>query len=115
MAGLDNTNQLWRFQPTTDGSYRVVSRNAATAAWDITGGPGSTGNGAKIQLWTYGGGTNQQWRVVAGANGTYTLNPRNNTGQCFDVTDVSTGDGARLQQWTCSGGPAQSFRLVAQP
>ena len=77
--------------------------------------PGSTGNGAKIQLWAYGGGTNQQWKAVPAANGTYIFTPRNSTNQCLDVTDVSTSDGARLQQWTCSGGPAQSFRLTTQP
>ena len=110
-----NTNQLWQFRPTTDGYYKVVTRNAATAAWDVTGGPGSTGNGAKIQLWAYSGGTNQQWKAVPAANGTYTFTPRNNTNQCLDVTGVSISDGARLQQWTCHGGPAQSFRLITQP
>ncbi|WP_433894342.1 RICIN domain-containing protein [Streptomyces sp. CA-111067] len=108
-----STNQQWQFQPTDSGYYKVVSRNAASAAWDVTGGSGA-GNGAKIQLWSYGGGTNQQWKPVAGSNGTYTLTPRSSPGSCLDVTDVSTADAARLQQWTCTGGPAQSFTLTAQ-
>ncbi|MFJ7181571.1 RICIN domain-containing protein [Streptomyces massasporeus] len=37
-----NTNQHWQFLPTTDGHVRVVSRNATTAAWDVTGGSGAT-------------------------------------------------------------------------
>jgi len=98
---------------TGSGYYKVVSRNAANAVWDVTGGTGA-GNGAKIQLWAYGGGTNQQWKAVPQAGGTYTLTPRSNPAQCLDVTDGSTTDGARLQQWTCSGAAAQSFTLTPQ-
>ena len=57
---------------------------------------------------------NEQWQAVAHSDGTYSFEPRNNTANCLDVTDVSTADGAVLQQWACSGGSAQSFRLTAQ-
>jgi glucosylceramidase len=106
-----NSNQQWQFQPTDSGFYKVVTRNAANLAWDVTGGPSATGNGTKIQLWAYSSNTNQQWKPVQHPDGTWTFNPRNNTAQCLDVTDVSTSDGARLQQWTCTGGPAQAFTL----
>jgi glucosylceramidase len=109
-----NTNQLWQFQPTDGGFDKVVSRNATTQAWDVTGGPGTTANGARIQLWAYGGGTNQQWQPVAHPDGSYSFEPRTGTGNCLDVTGLSTADGAPLQQWACSGGTAQSFRLTAQ-
>ena len=109
-----NTNQQWQFQATDSGYYKVVTRNAPTEAWDITGGTGATGDGVKIQLWSYGGGTNEQWKPIPGTGGTYTFTPRNNSNECLDVTDVSTADGARLQQWTCTGGVAQSFTLTAQ-
>jgi glucosylceramidase len=109
-----NTGQQWQFQPTDSGFYKVVARNAATQAWNVTGGAGATGNGVKVQLWAYGAGTNEQWQAVAHSDGTYSFEPRNNTGNCLDVTDVSTADGAVLQQWACSSGAAQSFRLTAQ-
>lgn len=112
-CGAGNTNQQWQFQPTDGGFYKVVTRNATTEAWDVTGGAGATGNGVKIQLWTYGGGTNEQWKPVQHTDGTWTFNPRNNTNECLDITDVSTANGARLQQWTCTGGPAQAFTLTA--
>ena len=80
----------------------------------MSGGPGSTGNGVQIQLWTYGGGTNQQWKPVTNADGSFSFTPRNNTAECLDVTNVSTADGARLQQWACHGGSNQSFTLSAQ-
>ena len=57
-------NQQWQFQPTDSGYYRVMVRHATWLGLDVTGGPGATGNGAKIQLWGVGSppGTNQQWR-----------------------------------------------------
>jgi glucosylceramidase len=109
-----DTSQQWQFQPTDSGFYKIVARNAATQAWNVTGGAGATGNGVKVQLWAYGGGTNEQWQAVAHPDGTYSFSPRNNTGNCLDVTDVSMADGALLQQWACSGGKAQSFRITAQ-
>jgi glucosylceramidase len=109
-----DTSQQWQFQPTDSGFYKIVARNAATQAWNVTGGAGATGNGVKVQLWAYGGGTNEQWQAVAHPDGTYGFSPRNNTGNCLDVTDVSIADGALLQQWACSGGNAQSFRITAQ-
>lgn len=106
-----NPNQQWQFQPTTDGHVRVVSRNATTAVWDVTGGSGATGDGVKVQLWAYGGAANQQWRPVSRGDGTWEFTARH-SGRCLDVTDLSTADGARLQQWTCTHGPAQTFRLT---
>ncbi|WP_152626281.1 RICIN domain-containing protein [Streptacidiphilus carbonis] len=112
-CGSGNTNQEWQFQPTDSGYYKVVTRNATSEAWDVTGGSGATGDGVPIQLWSYGGGTNQQWKPVQQADGSYTFSPRSATGECLDVTGVSTADGTRLQQWTCTGGAAQSFSLTA--
>ncbi|MEV4414674.1 RICIN domain-containing protein [Catellatospora sp. NPDC049609] len=106
-------NQQWQFRPTSGGYYQVVNRHAATLVWDVNGGPGATGDGAQVHLWSYVGGTNQQWQPVALGGGLYRFVARN-SGKCLDVRDVSTADGAWLQQWTCTGGPAQSFRLTAR-
>jgi len=109
-----NTNQEWQFQPTDSGYDKVVTRNAPTLGWDVTGGASATGDGAAIQLWAYGGGTNQQWLPVRRADGSYSFTPRNNSSECLDVTNVSTANGAPLQQWTCTGGSNQNFTLTAQ-
>lgn len=103
-------NQSWQFRPTSGGYYQVVSRYAPSLSWDVAGGPGATGDGTQVQLWSYAGGTNQQWQPVALGGGNYKFIARN-SGKCLDVRDVSTANGARLQQWTCTGGPAQTFRL----
>jgi glucosylceramidase len=110
-----STDLQWQFQPTDSGYYKVVTRDAPTLAWDVTGGTGATGNGTLIQLWTYGGGTNQQWRPTALGNGQYTFTARNSGNECLDVTNRSTANGTQLQQWACTAGDtAQAFQLNAQ-
>ncbi len=103
-------NQLWQFRSVGDGYYKVVSRQASSISWDVTGGPGATGNGTDVQLWSYVGGSNQQWLAVDLGDGRYEFVARN-SGKCLDVRDVSTSSGASLQQWTCAGGPAQTFAM----
>jgi len=110
-----STNQEWQFQPTDSGYYMVVSRNATTLAWDVTGGASAAGNGTPIQLWAYGGGTNQQWKPALQPDGTYTFTARNSGAECLDVTNRSTANGTQLQQWACtSGDTAQTFTLTPQ-
>jgi glucosylceramidase len=104
-------NQVWKFVPTGDGYFHVVSRLAPNLAWDITGGPGATGDGVPAQLWTYVGAANQQWKSESVGYG-YVRFVARHSGKCLDVRDVSSNNGAVLQQWTCTGGPAQSFRLT---
>jgi glucosylceramidase len=109
-------NQAWRLLPTSAGYDAVLNVNAAAAdlVWDVKGGTGATADGAKIQLWAYGGATNQQWRPVPLGGGLYELVARN-SGKCLDVPGGSTSSGTQLQQWTCTGAANQAFALVAQP
>jgi glucosylceramidase len=110
-----STNQEWEFQPTSGGYYQVVTRNAPTEAWDVTGGTSATGNGTPIQLWSATGGTNQQWLPTLQSDGSYTFTARNSGSECLDVTNRSTSNGTQLQQWACTAGDtAQTFRLVPQ-
>jgi glucosylceramidase len=110
-----STNQEWQFQPTSGGYYQVVTRNAPSAAWDVTGGPSATGNGTLIQLWSAASGTNQQWLPTQQSDGSYTFTARNSGNECLDVTNRSTTNGTRLQQWACTAGDtAQTFQLVPE-
>ena len=110
-----STNQEWQFQPTSGGYYQVVTRNAPSEAWDVTGGPSATGNGTLIQLWSATGGTNQQWLPTVQSDGSYTFTARNSGNECLDVTNRSTANGTQLQQWACTAGDtAQTFRLVPE-
>jgi beta-glucanase (GH16 family) len=109
-------NQQWQFHPTDSGYYNVVPRTATNMTWDVTGGAGATGNGVKVQLWTFGGsgGTNQQWKPESLANGRWRFRARH-SGRCLDVPGASTTAGVQLQQWDCNGTGAQSFVLAPQP
>jgi glucosylceramidase len=112
-CGSSQNNQEWQFTSTDSGYYRITNRHGGLV-WDVTRGPGATGNGVKIQLWSYGGGTNQQWMPVALGDGTYRFVARN-SGLCLDVPSASTANGVQLQQYTCNGTAAQSFVLSQQP
>jgi beta-glucanase (GH16 family) len=109
-------DQQWQFRPTDSGYYNVVSRAAPSLTWDVTGGAGATGNGVKVQLWSFGGsgGPNQQWRPEPLANGRWRFRARH-SGRCLDVPGASTAAGVQLQQWDCNGTGAQSFVLAPQP
>jgi beta-glucanase (GH16 family) len=113
-SGQDN--QEWQFRPTDSGFYNVFVRYAPYLGWDVTGGPGATGNAVPIQLWSIGGsgGANQQWKPVSVGNGYFMFVARH-SGRCLDVPGSSTGIGVRLQQWDCNNTGAQAFRLVHQP
>ena len=72
-AAAGRHNQEWQFQPTSDGYYQVVTRNAPSLVWDVTGGTSATGNGTLIQLWSATGGTNQQWLPTLQSDGSVHL------------------------------------------
>jgi glucosylceramidase len=114
-CGSGQANQEWQFQPTSNGYYQVVNRNAPTLGWDVTGGTSATGNGTAIQLWSAAGATNQQWLPTRQSDGSYTFTARNSGTECLDVTNRSTANGAQLQQWACTAGDtAQTFQLTPE-
>ena len=111
-CGNQQTNQEWQFQTTSGGYYKIASRYAPSLIWDVTNV--SMSPGAKIQLWTYGGGLNQQWQPVSLGNGYYKMVNRN-SGLCLDVPGASTANGVQLQQYTCNGTGAQAWKLNQEP
>jgi glucosylceramidase len=115
-CGNQRLNQEWQFQPTDSGFFRIMVRQASYLGLDVTGGPGATGDGVKVQLWGVGtpAGTNQQWQPVALGNGFFQLVARH-SGKCLDVPGQSRTLGVQLQEWTCNGTVAQAWRLVQQP
>jgi peptidoglycan/xylan/chitin deacetylase (PgdA/CDA1 family) len=112
-CGNQQSNQEWRFNPTDSGYYEVLSRFSGLAL-DVTGGPGATGTGVKVQLWGLWGGANQQWLTVSLGGNDYKLIARH-SGKCLDVPGASIANGVQLQQWDCNGTGAQAFTLVQQP
>jgi aryl-phospho-beta-D-glucosidase BglC (GH1 family) len=112
VCGTQQFNQEWQLQATDSGYYRVVNRHAPTLVWDVTNV--STSPGAKIQLWTYGGGANQQWQPQPLGNNEYQIVNRN-SGLCLNVPSASTANGVQLNQQTCNGTGAQAWKFNQQP
>ncbi len=104
--------QLWQFTATSNGYYTITTVNQADQVMDVNGGPGATGDAAKVSLWNYRGGANQQWQPVWEPGGTYHLLARHSD-KCLDVPGASTAVGVQLQQWTCNASGAQSFSITA--
>jgi hypothetical protein len=105
--------QHWQFQEAGGGYRRVNNRNAVPQVWDISGGPGATGNGAKLLLWSYVNGSNQQWLPESLGGGFYRFRARHSN-RCLDVPGMATTQSLQLQQWDCNGSNAQSFSLIAR-
>jgi hypothetical protein len=111
----NSTAQQWVFTATDGGNFQVGSRNATGQVWDIVGGTASTGDGVKVNLWGYVGGTNQQWRPTV-VSGPYYQFVARHSAKCLDVSNATTAD-IQLQQWTCNQSAAQQFSvaLVSAP
>lgn len=113
MWGCNATDyqKQWQFVPVGGGYAWVKARYAPALGWKVDGGSGTAG--AKVQLWSYGGGTYQEWLPQLQSNGYYHFVNRNSA-LCLDVIDGATVGGTRLQQWPC-GYPNvnQDFSLKA--
>jgi hypothetical protein len=72
-----------------------------------------TGNGTKVQLWDYLGGTNQQFTLTSTGVGSYRITPTHATSACLDVSGISTADGAVVQLWQWLGGTNQQWKPEA--
>ena len=106
-----STAQRWQLTAVGSGYYEVTAVNSPAQGWDVTGGTGATGDGAKAELWTYAATTNQQWQVVWEPGDSYHFIARHSD-KCLDVPSSSLADAVQLQQFTCNGTAAQSFQIV---
>ena len=113
-CGTGNANQEWQFQPTSGGYYQVATRNNASEAWDVTGGPSATGNGTPIQLWS-------ATAAAPTSSGCPRCNPTAPTPSppataatnAWTSPTARPSNGTQLQQWACTAGDtAQTFQLV---
>jgi hypothetical protein len=114
-CGAAQTNQEWQFQPTGEGYYQIVNRNALNTTGlhvilQVTGGAWATANQVGVQLWDYADETNQQWMPVSLGNGIYKFVARHSS-KCLDVPQASSAVLIPLQQYDCNGTAAQSYTL----
>jgi hypothetical protein len=111
VACADVDAQRWRVTTTSNGYVTIAAFGDDGQVLDIDGGPGATGDGAKVILWEDLGGTNQQWQPVWESGRVYHFIPRHSD-RCLDVPSGTSEQGVQLQQWGCNGAAAQSFELA---
>jgi hypothetical protein len=101
-------NELFRFQATTNGYYRLVYKAAPTLAIGVD----NPGNNRTVRLYP-DTGVLMEWQVVVNADSTITLQNRNNTGRCLTVPGGSTAAGATMELQSCvTGSATQKFSLT---
>jgi mannan endo-1,4-beta-mannosidase len=100
-------NQQFRFEPTSDGFYRLVAQHSGKCV-DVVGQ--SLALKALLQQYSCWGGGNQQFRFEPTGDGWYRLIARHSV-MCLDVVGRSTVDGAAIQQYDCGTGTNQQFRI----
>lgn len=103
-----DASELFRFQPTSGGYYRVVYRAAPTLGLAANG----NGNNRDIFLNTDTSDL-AQWLPVFNADNTVTLTYLNNSGRCLSIPGGSTTVGTQLQIQNCvANSTSQRFTLT---
>jgi pectate lyase len=82
-------------QSIPDGRYAIINQGSGLVL-DVAGA--STGNGAKVQQWGYGGGEWQQFDVASQGNGFYSIRAAH-SGKSLDVYSYSMQPGGEILQW----------------
>jgi hypothetical protein len=105
--GLSQSNQLWTFRPTGDGSTYYVTALSSGKCLDVAGGTTALTNGVELQQWDclgYGQ-SNQRWQLVSTGDASTFYLKAAHSGKCLDVRGgtAATANGAVVQQWDCLG------------
>lgn len=110
------TNQLWDLRPAgIDGTgtsfFKFIARSSGKVL-DVTGGPGATADGIRIQQWDDLGQPNQHWYLIPVTTVFKVVSV--SSGKVLDVTGGSgaTADGIPIQQWSDNGGANQHWLIT---
>jgi glucose/arabinose dehydrogenase len=99
--------QQWKFNPTSDGYYQIVSQQTNKVI-DVIGI--SMDDRAPLILWDYLGGGNQQWKPVQNAEG-YTQFIARHSNKAIDLLDFNKNEGAVVAQYPINTSSAQQWRV----
>jgi len=104
-----NKNEYWKFVPTSDGYYRITSRNATTMGWSKS----AAGEANQYLRMSDTTATTGQWLLSANANGTTTFKLRSDLTLCAAVTGAGTAVMVYLTVIPCvANNAAQQFQIV---
>jgi hypothetical protein len=96
---------------TLSGIYEVQNRNS-NLFMDISGGPGSTGDGVIVHQWSLTQNTNQQFLFEHLGDGAYKITAMNSA-KALDVNSGGKENGINVQQWGYVGNGNQQFVAVS--
>jgi glucosylceramidase len=105
-AGADN--QVWRLEPTGDGSFEIFSKDTdllLDVPW------GSMDNSTPIQLYPAAGGDNERWSLISTGEGSFVILGKN-SGKCLNVASGSVDNGAGIVQYDCANAANQKWYLI---
>ncbi len=95
---------------TGSGNYKIIGVQSGRSL-DIYNG--NSGNGTKVELWDFWGGSMQQFKFAATDSGNYRITPNCATGSCLDVYGASTANGGIVNLWQWNGGANQQWSFRA--
>ena len=110
---LNQPNQAWYFEDTSDGYYQIYNGHASKCLTVLNA---RTVINQPIIQYECNGGTNAQWRPinkVAYTDGDYYELQNRKSGLCLHVKNADYGDGATLLQFTCNGGANSAWTWPA--
>lgn len=92
--------------------YNITAKHSGKCL-DVSGGPGSVGNGVQVIQWDCNGGENQQWTLTHVGDNYYKILAKH-SGKGLDVFGgiFSLGNGVIVVQWDYNAWAHQMWKLI---
>ena len=100
--------QLTGGGPMSGAVYRLTPKSAMSSCLEVGGV--SHDNQAKVNQWSYLGGTHQHWKLEDVGDGYYRL-VNQNSGRVLDVDSCKQDSGAKVQQYEWLGSDCQKWKF----
>ena len=102
------TNQIWKFNRNTDGTYRIVNQATGTSL-NVDGGLAT--DRTNISVAESNNSNSQRWYIFE-VDGTYVFVPKCAYSTSLDVRGGSKNDGTNVHLWTYDGNNCKKFDIL---
>lgn len=106
-APSQNSDQVWRFERQSDGSYVIVNNNTTNYVLTVAGG---AANGTNVHVAPYNGSKAQRWFIFA-KNGKYVFRSALSENAVMDIAAAGTANMTNVQVWAPNNTNAQLFNI----
>ncbi len=103
-----NSDQVWRFERQSDGSYVIVNNNTTNYVLTVQGG---AANGTNVYIAPGNGSAAQRWFIYE-KDGKYTFCSALSENFVLDVAAAGTANMTNVQIWTSNSTNAQLFNIT---